>query len=114
MSLVLRFVDKNFDLREEFLCFLHCKSGLSGKPLSETLLRAISELKLDIDDCRGQGYDGAAAISGSKNDMVAHIIKEIPKAIYTHCFSHRLNLSICKACKIQSVANIMEQTKELS
>ena len=114
MSLVLRFVDKNFDLREEFLCFLHCKSGLSGKPLSETLLRAISELNLDIDDCRGQGYDGAAAISGSKNDMVAHIIKEIPKAIYTDCFSHRLNLRICKACKIQSVANIMEQTKELS
>ena len=99
MSLVLRFVDKNFDVREEFLGFLHCKSGLSGKALSETLLGAISELKLDIDDCRGQGYDGAAAASGSKNGMAAHIIKENPKAIYTHCFSHRLDLSICKTCK---------------
>ena len=114
MSLVLRFVDKNFDVQEEFLGILHCKSGLSGKALSETLLGAISELKLDINDCRGQGYDGAAAVSGSKNGMAAHIIKENPKAIYTHCFSHRLNLSICKTCKIQSVANIMEQIKELS
>ena len=114
MSLVLRLVDKSFDVREEFLGFLYCKSGLSGKSLSETLLGAISELKLDINDCRGQGYDGAAAVSGSKNGMAAHIIKENPKAIYTHCFSHRLNLSICKTCKIQSVANIMEQIKELS
>ena len=40
---------------------------------------AISELKLDINDCRGQVYDGAAAVSG--NDMAAHIIKENPKAI---------------------------------
>ena len=78
---------------------MHCKSGLSGKALSETLLGAISELKLDINDCRGQGYAGAAAVSGSKNGMAAHIIKENPKAIYTHCFSHRLDLSICESCK---------------
>ena len=114
MSLVLRFVAKNFDVREEFLGFFHCKSSLSGKALSETLLEAISELKLDINDCRGQGYDGAAAVSGSKNSMTTHIIKENPKAIYTYCFSHRLNLSICKTCKIKSVANIMEQIQELS
>ena len=53
MSHVLRFIDKNFDVREEFLGFLHCKSGLSGKALSETLLGAISELKLDINHYRG-------------------------------------------------------------
>ena len=75
---------------------------------------ANSELKLDINDCRRQGYDGAAAVSGSENGMPAHIIKENPKAIYTHYFSHRLNLSIFKTCEIQSVANIMEQIKELS
>ena len=37
MPLVLRFVDKKFDSKEEFLWFLHCKSGLSGKSLSEAL-----------------------------------------------------------------------------
>ena len=46
--------------------------------------------------------------------MAAHVIKENPKATYTHCFSQRLNLSICKSCKLQNVANIMEQIKELS
>ena len=114
MSLVLRFFDKNFDVREEYLGFLHCKSGLSGKALKETLLEAISELKLDINDCREQGYDGAAPVSGSKAGMAGHIINKNPKAFQIHCFSHRLNLSIYKTCKIQSVSNIMQQIKELS
>ena len=41
MSIVLRFVDKNFDVGEEYLGVLHCKLGLPGKALSETLLGAI-------------------------------------------------------------------------
>ena len=100
MSLVLRFADKNFDLEENFLWFLHCKSGLSGKALNETLLGTISDLKLGINGCRELGYDQAATVSENKNGMTAHIIKKNPKANYTHCFSHRLNLSICKTCKI--------------
>ena len=94
MSLVPRSVDKNVDVRKEFLGYLHCKSGLSEKALSETLLEAISELKLDINDYGEQGYDGAAAVSGSENGMPVHTLKDNAKAIYTHCFSHRLNLSI--------------------
>ena len=94
MSLVPRSVDKNVDVRKEFLGYLDCKSGLSGKASSETLWGAISELKLDINDCGEQGYDGAAAVSWSKNGMPVHTLKETPKAIYTHCFSRRLNLSI--------------------
>ena len=36
------------------------------------------------------------------------------KAIYTHCQSHRLNLSICSSCSVQMVRNVLEQIKELS
>ena len=57
---------------------------------------------------------GAPTASGSKNSMAAHMISKNPKAIYTHCFYHRLKLSICKTCQIQRVSNIMEQIKEWS
>ena len=33
--------------------------------------------------------------------MAAHIMNKNPKAVYTHCFSHRLSISICKTCKRQ-------------
>ena len=64
MSFVLRFVDKDDEIREEFLGFLHCKFGLSGETLAETILTEIGNLTLDISNCRGQGYDGAASVSG--------------------------------------------------
>ena len=84
MSLILRFVDKNFDVREEFLGFLHCKSGLSDKSLSERLLETTSKLKLYISGCREQPFDGTAAVSGSKTYMATHIINQNLKTRYTH------------------------------
>ena len=65
MSLVLRFVDGSFTIREEFIGFLHCSEGLSGKALSSIILRKLNELKIDIAHCRGQGYDGAGAVAAT-------------------------------------------------
>ena len=56
LSLVVRFVDREHQIREEFLSFAPYKNGLSGEAIANTIqdfLRA-----LPIDDCRGQGYDG--------------------------------------------------------
>ena len=96
LSLVLRFVDDICDVREDFVVFLHCKWGLSGESLAMLLLTKISNLGLGINDCRGQGYDDAAAVSGKINGLSAHIFKLNKKAIYTHCHSHRLNVSVSK------------------
>ena len=53
LSLVLRSVDKDGEIREEFLGFLHCELGLTGKALAETILTGIGNLTLDINNCRG-------------------------------------------------------------
>ena len=115
MSLVLRFVDDDFNIREEFLRFIHCKEGLSGKDLASVILKCLNEdLTLNIQDCCGQGYDGAGAVSGCINGLSTGILQVNRKAIYTHCYSHRLNLSICGSCSVQCVRNVMEQVKEIS
>ncbi len=63
-SLVLQFVDSCMNVREEFICFLHCKWGLSGQNLAKLILEALDELTLSIDNCRGQGYWKRAFIAG--------------------------------------------------
>ena len=113
LSLVIRYVDSDCVIREEFLGFLHCDLGLSGKALAETVLGGLIDLGLDIRNCRGQGYDGAAAVSGHINGLSAHICKINNKAIYTHCHSHRLNLVIGASCNIQCVRNVFDQIKEI-
>ena len=81
LSLVLRFVDKDREIREELLGFLHCDLGLTGETLAETILTEIGNLTLDINNC----HDGAASVSGHINGLSAHILRINEKAVYTHC-----------------------------
>ena len=114
LSLGISYVDSDCVIREESLGFLHCDLGLSGKALAETVLGGLIDLGLDIRNYLGQGYDGAAAVSGHINELSAHICKINNKAIYTHCHSHRLNLVIGQSCNIQCVRNVFDQIKEIS
>lgn len=52
---------------------------------------------------RGQCYDGAASMSGARNGVAKLIIDEEPRALYTHCYGHALNLACSdavKGCKV--------------
>ena len=66
LSLVIRFVDKESNIREEFLGFLYCKDGTSGKELADLILKEVNRLGIDIVNCRGQGYDGAGGNMSGK------------------------------------------------
>ena len=113
LSLVIRFVDGSGEIRG-FWGFWHCDLGLSGKALAETVLNGIANFTLDIQNCCGQGYDGASSVSGYTNGLSAQILCINEKAIYTHCHSHRLNLVVAASCNIQIVWNVLDQIKELS
>lgn len=42
--------------------------NLTGENLAKTILRGFEECRLDVKCLRGQGYDGAASMSGLYNE----------------------------------------------
>ncbi|KAK9998134.1 hypothetical protein SO802_017737 [Lithocarpus litseifolius] len=54
---------------------------------------------LDIQDIRGQGYDGASNMQGEWNGLKALVSNDCPYAYYIHCFAHRLQLALVAASK---------------
>lgn len=58
-------------------------------------------MKINLELLCGQGYDGAAAMSGHLNGVQAKIREEYPRALYVHCSPHSLNLALSHTCKIQ-------------
>ena len=114
LSLVLHFVDDDDNIREDFVKCPHCKWGLDGADLAKRILDELTNLNLCVSDCRGQGYDGAGAVAGHISGLSAHILGLNPKALYTHCFSERLNLVETKSCSIPLVGNTFMQIKEIS
>jgi len=71
--------------------------------------------RVDIDATYmiGQGYDGASSMSGSVLGVQACIRQVCPSAVYVHCASHCLNLTISRSCDIPSTG-VYETVKELS
>jgi hypothetical protein len=65
---------------------------VSGEALATTIKEFLRDLNLRIDDCRGQGYDGAGNMAGRLSGVAARIQETNEKALYVHCNSHRLNL----------------------
>ena len=96
LPLILRFVDKERNVRKEFVGFYACEDGVTGQAIATLILKAIQELGLSMDFCKGQCYDGAGNMSGPCNGAAAIVRRQYPKAIYTHCMAHRLNL--CCEC----------------
>ena len=43
---------------------------------------------------RGQGYDGAASMSGQYSGLQSRIAAENEKAIYVHCHAHNLQFTV--------------------
>ncbi|KAG8182920.1 hypothetical protein JTE90_028742 [Oedothorax gibbosus] len=65
----------------------------------------MDEIGLSYKYLCGQGYDGASNMAGHLRGVQALITQEQPMAIYTHCFSHSLNLCITKSCEVPVVRN---------
>ncbi|CAL1672073.1 unnamed protein product [Lasius platythorax] len=53
----------------------------------------------DIHNCVAQAYDGANVMSGHCKGVQSLLKKEVPQAVYVHCFNHILNLVIVDVCK---------------
>ena len=114
MALIIRFHDKNNEIREEFLKCIYMDSGVRGEELKSKILETLRDAGIDMSYCRGQGCDGAANMSGVRCGSASLVTTEYPLAIYMHCVCHKLNLVIQKTWSVQMVRNIMNTIKQLS
>ena len=86
---------------------------------AESIAMVITDLfqryGLSIGRLRGQCYDGASAMSGSRSGVAKRIFDVEPKAFFVHCYGHALNLSACdtlKQCKV--MCDALETTHEIT
>lgn len=70
--------------------------------------------QLDLRKLCGQAYDGTGAMSGKSRSVAARIIEQYPRALYTHCSSHVLNLCIVKSTSISDVRNMMNISNKVA
>ena len=114
LEICLRYVDDNVEVHEEFIGLYQIPNTLADTivaALQDTLLR----LNLKLSRCRGQCFDWESNMAGSKNGVKAQILKQEPRALFTHCYEHALSLSVADTVKtIKTLGTVMNTVHELS
>ncbi|VAI41896.1 unnamed protein product [Triticum turgidum subsp. durum] len=98
MAAVLRYLDKCGLVQEKFVGVVHVEETTASY-LKSCIDLLFSQLGLNLEQVRGQGYDGASNMSGEFNGLQAKIMNENKSAYYVHCFAHKLNLVVVAIAK---------------
>ena len=102
-----RYVDESdLYVREDFAGF-HDIIGTTAVELYGILIKTINKLGLDMQNCRGQAYDGAANVSGHVSSSQTLVRSHYPKALYSHCVGHNLNLVLNRSAFICSNLHVV-------
>ena len=115
LSLVLRYVHPDtLQIREDLIQFVECDTVITGRALADKMRATISVLGLNLQNLRGQGYDGAGNMSGKTNGAAAIMSSSYPLALYLYCASHSLNLAVVKSIDIPCVRNMIGVVNKVS
>ena len=85
---------------EHFIQLMQVESS-TGENLYKALLNTLEELRLDVKDIRGQGYDNSSNMKGYTSGIQARLLQDNPKAFFEPCTCHNYNLllgNVAKCC----------------
>lgn len=97
MSVILRFCNTSTStIEENFIGFL-AVTKTTGEYLTNAILGELEKNGLNIQDCRGQGYDNGANMVGVNSGVKNLILNINPRAFFTPCGCHSWNLLLVDA-----------------
>ena len=115
VTMVVRHVADNLKVHEEFLGLFPVSKSTDATTLTNIIKKVFEDQGLSLQRLRGQCYDGASAMSGIKSGVAKQICDIEPRALFTHCYGHALNLAasdVLKQSKLMSDA--LDLTREIT
>ena len=92
-TICLRWVNENLVDHEDVLG-LYYVGTIEAESLIKAIIDVVCRAGLSLSQCRGQCYDGASNMPGSKRGVAVQIQAKERRAVLTHCYGHALNLAV--------------------
>ncbi|KAL4113937.1 hypothetical protein QTP88_017487 [Uroleucon formosanum] len=118
LSIVIRIVNMEFEnemcdpqINEFFMDFINIEST-TGFCLANVLIEQLQHYDIDLQNCRGQAYDNGRNMIGQYKGVQSRILNQNPRAFFTPCAAHNLNLLIKDAANSSTIALLFFGTVE--
>ena len=107
LCICLRYLKYNTDIPAmcESFIDMSCVERGTSESLKNVIFERLVQCGLKKENMRGQAYDTTATMSSDANGLQARIRQDVPKAIYSPCNAHKLNLVIANASKLMQITN---------
>ena len=92
-TICMRWVDNSLLDHEDFIG-LYQVDSIDAATLTDAIKDTLLRMGVSLGQCRGQCYDGASNMSGSRSGVSARILSEEKRAVFMHCYGHALNLAV--------------------
>lgn len=74
-------------------------ASTTGEALENVVMKLLEQNNFNIQDVCGQGYDGAANMSGRYIGLQSRIQRQNERGLYVHCHAHCLNFVLVESAK---------------
>ena len=114
LVICIRWVDEQLQSQEKFIGL--CKiDDISANTIVATIKDVLVRMNLALSRCRGQCYDGASTMVGTRNGVATQLRDEENRAVFLHCYGHALNLAVGDSVKNSKLLkDALEITFEVS
>ncbi len=113
-TICIRWVGEDLQDHEDFIG-LYGVESIHADCLVHAIKDTLLRMSVKLSECRGQCYDGASNMRGSRNGVATQFMGEEKRAVYTHCYGHALNLAVGDTIKQSKVCcEALETAFEIS
>ena len=112
--IVIRWITKDLIVHEEFIG-LYEVACTDSATITAAIMDVLTRLNLSLSKVCGQCYDGASSMSGSQSGVAKRITDLEPRALFTHCYGHSLNLAASDSIKqSELMQEALDTTREIT
>ncbi len=91
LVMCVRWVSESYNINEDLVGLIQV-SDTTAETIYRSLDTSLVSLGFRIENCRGQGYDGASNFQGHVSGVGKRFLERNPAAIPVHCLAHCVNL----------------------
>ena len=93
LGISIRWVENDYQVHEDLIGLAEVETT-DAATLCTVIKDILLRVNLQLTQCRGQAYDGAANMAGHLNGLAVCLQSEEHRMLHVHCMAHCLNLCL--------------------